>query len=241
MSLGASTLENSTEVRTASWGNSSEFDDFNYVPVSPWGPISLIFGVISLAGYFGMFGLYVAFLGVILAILALVRLKALAGMVKGRPLAVIGLLLSSTSLVFGSINMAHNYQTECPEGFRRVSFPRDISEKQFLYVGSFRKLHPDVVPLIGQKVFLKGFMWQTEKADGLTRFILLKDNGECCFGGKAQPYDMMEVVLQDNKTTRAYMSMVAVAGVLRANVNAGEDEPVYTMEATLVEEARTGF
>ncbi len=241
MSLGASTLENVNEVRAGSWGNSSEFDDFDYVPVSPWGPISLIFGVISIAGYFGMFGLYVAFMGVILSVLALFRLKALAGMVKGRPMAIMGLLLSSTSLVFGSSLMVHNYRIECPEGYLRVNFPRDISEKQFIYFGNFRKLHPDVVPLVGQKVFLKGFMWQTEKAEGLTKFILLKDNGECCFGGKAQPYDMMEVTLQDGKTTRAYFSMVAVAGVLRANVNAGEDEPVYTVEADIVEEAKTGF
>lgn len=223
------------------WGGSGELDDFDYIPVSPWGPIALAFGVLSLTGFFGMFGLYVSVAGVFLGGTAVARIRAAEGTVKGGWFAVLGLVLSVVCLTLGSAKMAYAYSTECPEGFRRVNFPNDIADKQFVYVGAQRKLHPDVAPLIGQKVFLKGFMWMTQQNEGLTEFILLKDNGECCFGGKAQPYDMMLVKLQDGLTTRAYTGMVAVAGVLQADVLAGEDAAVYTVEATQVEEARTGF
>ena len=50
-------------------------------------------------------------------------------------------------------------------------------------------------------------------------------------------------------TTRSFLGMVAVAGVMQADVKAGEKgasedfeyAPVYTMEAELVEEAWTRF
>lgn len=224
-----------------SWANGSESDDFDYIPVSPWGPISLAVGVVSLSGFYGTFGLGVAAVGVVLSIISVFRIRDAAGTVKGTWFAVLGLVISTLCLTLGSAKMAHAYSTECPEGFQRVNFPRDISAKQFVYIGAMRKLHPDVAPLIGTKVFLKGFMWMTQKSEGLTEFILLKDNGECCFGGKAQPYDMMLIKLQDGLTTKAYTGMVAVAGELHADVTAGEDAAVYTIDASMVEEAQTGF
>lgn len=223
------------------WGNSSDFDEFEYVPVSPWGPIALVMGAFSFSGFFGLYGLIVAAFGVAVGITAVLRIRSEAGPIKGLSFAFVGAILSALCLSLGTAKMAYAYSTECPEGFQRVNFPREIAAKQFVYIGSMRKLHPDVVPLIGEKVFLKGFMWQTQRSEGLTEFVLLKDNGECCFGGKAQPYDMMLVKLQDGLTTRAYSGMVSVAGVLTVNLAAGEDEAVYIMEATQVEEAQTGF
>lgn len=228
------------QTEKTSWSNSAEFDDFNYVPVSPWGPLALVMGICSLTGFLGIFGLYLAFVSVIIGVVAVNQIRKAEGAVKGIIFAILGVTLASGSLVFGSVKMVRDYATECPEGFLRVNFPRDISAKQFLYMPQ-RRLHPDVAPLEGKPIFLKGFMWQTEKSEGLTEFVLLKDNGECCFGGKAQPYDMMRIRLQNGLTTRAYIGKVAVAGVLRVDLEAGEDAPVYTIDATMVEEARTRF
>ena len=185
--------------------------------------------------------LFIAFVGVILGIAAIVRIRGTAGTVKGTGFAICGLVLSVLCLSLGSVKLAHAYENECPEGFQRVNFPRDISEHQFVYYGNRRRLSPMVAPLIGQKLFLKGFMWQTQQSDGLTEFVFLKDNGDCCFGGSPQPFDMMVVKMVEG-TTRSYEGrMVSVAGILNANVNAEEGEPVYTVDATLVEEAQTSF
>jgi len=223
------------------WADSGDFDDFDYVPVSPLGPVTLVLGLGSLTGFLGIFGLGLAAVGIVVGIAAWIRIKASDGAAKGLPLAMTGLALSVLSLTLGSAKMAHAYATEVPEGFQRVNFPHDVSDKQFVYIGGQRRLHPDVAPLVGQKIFIKGYMWQTQKEDGLTEFVFLKDNGECCFGGKPKPYDMMVVKMAEGETTRAYTSIVAVAGLLHANVAAGEDDPVYTIDATLVEEARTRF
>ncbi|MEZ6060577.1 MAG: hypothetical protein R3C19_09465 [Planctomycetaceae bacterium] len=223
------------------WAESGEFDDFSYVPVSPWGPITLVLGIGSLTGFFGIFGLGLAVIGIVIGIAAWARIRASAETVKGMKFVAVGLVLSVLSLTLGSAKMAHAYSTEVPEGHQRVNFPRDISDKQFVYYGSQRRLHPEVAPLVGEKIFIKGFMYQTQKDDGLTEFVFLKDNGECCFGGQPKPFDMMLVRMGEGETTRAYSGIVAVAGVLEADVAAGEGKPVYTIDATLVEEARTRF
>lgn len=224
------------------WGNKTEFDDLNYTPVSPWGPIAMVLGVCSLTGLTNsVFGLGLAAVGVIVGIAAIYRIRSAEGTFKGSQLAVGGAILSVLCLTLGSAKLAYAVQTECPEGYLRVNFPKEISDRQFVYYGGMRRLHPDVAPLIGQKVFLKGFMYQTQRADGLTEFVFLKDNGECCFGGEPKPYDMMLVTMADEKTTPAYTGMIAVAGTLNANVRAEEGEPVYTVDADIVEEAQTSF
>lgn len=259
-------------------------DDFDYIPISPWAPLALCLGLLSLTGFIGLFGLYVAAFGIFIGLAAFFRIRGSAGAVKGTGMAAIGLVLSIASLVLGSAKMAHAYSTEVPDGYLRVNFPKEIAEKQFYYVAGKRKLDPDVAKLVGKKVYLKGFMWATQATDGLPRFILLKDNGECCFGGKPKSHDfitvtlnsfpegerpalsyrsrgMSEMVLTDEQkeklgaefsnqlTTKAYIGMVAVAGVLEADVKAGEGQsgedyefaPVYTMDAELVEDAWTRF
>lgn len=245
--MSSSTLAENVSRQTeqsadSAWSSDVRTDEFSYIPLSPWGPIALVLGIGSLTGLTNsVFGLGLACLGMVVGIGAVFRIRGSGGAVKGIGLAASGAVLSVMCLTLGSVKLSHAYKTECPEGFQRVSFPKDISDKQFVYYGGYRRLHPEVAELIGQPLFLKGFMWQTQKSEGLTEFVFLKDNGECCFGGEPKPYDMMLVKMADGQTTRAYTGMVAVAGVLNANVNAKEGEPVYTVDAEIVEEAQTSF
>lgn len=224
------------------WGTGSDFDDVNYTPVSPWGPVALVLGIASLTGLTNsVFGLGLAAVGVVVGIAAVFLIRSMAGTYKGVGFAAAGAGLSLVCLVLGSFKLSHAYETECREGYRRTNFPKEISDRQFVYYGGVRRLHPDVAPLIGQKVFLKGFMYNTRETTGLKKFVFLKDNGECCFGGDPKPYDMMEVRMKGNQTTHAYTGMIAVSGTLNANVRAGEGEPVYIVDADIVEEAQTSF
>lgn len=297
LEIGAN-MNSSNASASTGWSQTSESEEFDYVPVSPWAPISLCMGFLGLTGFIGYFGLYVAFFGIFVGIGGILQIRAAGGFVKGTWMAAFGLLLSICSFGLGSAKMYYNFQHEVPEGYLRVNFPKDVAEKEFIYLGSHRKLHPDVAALVGQKVYLKGFMWATQSTEGLSQFILLKDNGECCFGGKPKSHDYIVVKLpslaspqdrpelsyrapglsvveqrktskdqsqpvsDDNATeesdsghgyqlvTRAYIGMVAVAGVLEADVKAGENAkpddyeyaPVYRINnAQLVEEAWTRF
>ena len=119
----------------SSWANSDGIDEFDYIPVSPWGPISLIIGIGGLTGYLGVFGLGLAFFGILIGIAAVMRIRGARGSVKGMGFAMAGLALSIANLGGGSAWMAHSYSIECPEGYARVNFPNDISDKQFVYYG----------------------------------------------------------------------------------------------------------
>lgn len=231
----------------AAWSSDAPPSDFSYAPVSPLGPVALVLGIASLTAFTNsILGIGLAIVATLVGIAALLRLWSTRTVFRGLGFAAAGAALSAGSLVFGSMKLKHAYENECPPGYQRVSFPNDISEYQFVYYGGQRRLHPSVAPYIGQKVFLKGYMWGTLDAKRLNRFVFLKDNGECCFGGDPKPYDMMEVRLGTDedgnpRTVPAYRGMIAVAGVLHANVAAGEQEPVYTVEADIVEEAQTSF
>jgi len=288
---GATALNEASASNVVGWGTTSDGEELDYVPVSPWAPIALCMGLLGLTGFIGYFGLYVAFFGIFVGVGAVKQIRSSGGFVKGTWMAMIGLVLSICSFCLGSAKMSYDYQHEVPEGYQRVNFQKDVAEKQFVFVGGYRKLDPAVADVIGKKVYLKGFMYATQATEGLRQFILLKDNGECCFGGKPKSHDYIIVTLPFLKSpsdrpaiserapgmsvmslaeeaqkqlaakkeyqqekfqlvTRAYIGMVAVAGVLEADVRAGQDgrpddfdyAPVYTMKnVELVEEAWTRF
>jgi hypothetical protein len=290
-SNGASSVNESAAVKDFGWGSDADAADIDYVPISPWAPIALCMGLLGLTAFFGYFGLYVAFFGVFVGIGAISQIRKSGGFVKGTWMATLGLVLSICSFGLGSAKMSYDYKHEVPEGYQRVNFQKDVAENQFVFLGNRRKLHPEVAAIVGKKVYLKGFMFATQATEGLRQFILLKDNGECCFGGKPKSHDYVIVTLPalkspsdrpaisnrapgmsviamsnelktqlaDNEdfnhedyqlVTKAFIGMVAVAGVLEADVRAGETgspsefeyAPVYTMkDVELVEEAWTRF
>jgi len=224
------------------WGAEAQSADFNYTPVSPWSTIAVVLSTIGLTAFLGLFGIVVAVVAFVISIAAIVRIRGEQGAVRGMLAAVLGLVMSASSVGGGIATQVYNYNHEVPEGYLRVNFPEEISAYQFvIHRGGQRTLAPEVAKFLGEKIFIKGFMWETKKSEGLESFVFLKDNGECCFGGSPKPYDMMLVEMQDGKTTNAHNGMVSVAGTLRVNLAAGPDEAVYILEAEMVESSRTRF
>ncbi|MCH7685581.1 MAG: hypothetical protein IH899_02685 [Planctomycetes bacterium] len=174
------------------------------------------------------------------SIICLLAIRRANGELGGKTITKIGLGLSVLCFSTGLISHIYNYTTEVPEGFQRVHFPSEISQKGFVFENGTRKLHPDVAKLDGKKVFLKGFMWNTNMTTGLDKFLMLKDNGQCCFGGNPKQTDMIWIEMQGKKVDM-HDVMVAVAGVLRCNPNAPNGTAVYMLEASMLEPARTSY
>lgn len=55
--------------------------------------------------------------------------------------------------------------------------------------------------LEGRLVRIRGFMYPTFEATGLTSFVLARDNGICCFVRKPKIYDIISVAMADGETT----------------------------------------
>jgi hypothetical protein len=187
----------------------------------------------------GLFGLALAAVGILVSIGSYLQIRASKGQLSGGKMAILGGLLSAVFLALGTSIMISDYKAELPPGYQRVNFPRQIAEKQFVTVDGQREIHPDVQPFVDQPIFVKGWIWQTASYD--SGFVLLKDNGKCCFGGSPAPNDMIHVLFEDAELVQNMTGLVAVAGVLRANPHAQPGEAVYVMQAKHVAKAKTVF
>lgn len=222
----------------------SATNEFDYKPIPMLAPVSLFLGLSSLIVFVSYFGLVIAAVGTVLSIICLSTIWKIRTEVGGFKMSVIGTLLSIGCLVSGSAMLSHAYKTEVPEGFRRISFNSDISKKGFGLGYDTRTLHPDVAALNGQKVFLKGFMYPTRQTEGLTEFVLAKDNGDCCFGGQPQITDMIYVRLKGNLKFDFTTERVSLAGIFHAGKMNQTDEgltPIYELDAQYIETSRTAF
>lgn len=216
-------------------------EEYGYKPIPVMAPVALFLGVSSLIVFVTYFGIIIAAIGVILGTIAMIGVAKNRDSVGGFKMTVAGLASSLICVVAGAAILAHDYQMEVPEGYRRVDFTHDISQKGFEADG----LHPDVAALDGQRIFLKGFMYPTRQTKGITEFVMAKDNGQCCFGGEPKPTDMIYIKLKNSKGGVDFIpSLVSVAGTFHAGVPNHTSEglmPVYELDAVYIEKSRTTF
>jgi len=215
--------------------------DYDYRPVPTLVPVALFCGLASLTSFIFLSAIVIGVAGQVISLVALRRIRQSDGTLTGTGLALAALGLSIVIPMGGVAFQMYEYHDELPEGYRRVHFPAEISAKEFVIKDGKRELHQDVKPLDGQAIFVKGYMYQTKEAKGLRKFVLLKDNGECCFGGDPKPFDMIAVHMQGLRTVDSVEGLVAVGGVLRANVAAKPGAAVYVLEGNFFSKARTAF
>lgn len=214
---------------------------FDYRPIPLLSPITLILGFVGLSAFLGTIGLPVALAGTGLGIAACFKYRGSRGVYGGVWMAVAGLFLSIIGLVGGSSLFAFHVATEVPEGYRRINFSKDISKKEFVVENNRLGLHPEVKALDGEKIFVKGYMYPTGVMQGLTSFILVKDNQQCCFGGNPAVGDMIQVKMRDGKTAEFFSGRVAVAGTFHTldPKLGGELAPVYILDGDAFDLSRT--
>lgn len=216
-------------------------NEFDYRPMPILAPVSLVFGIFSWIGLLTLFGVALPIVGAILAAICLTQIRQADGALGGRLLARLGFGLSVLFFVSSSCLHAYAFATEVPEGYRRVNFPREISMKKFVVENGKNQLHPDVKPLVDQPIYIKGYMYPSQEQFELTSFVLLRDNGKCCFGGDPAPQDMIFVEMQQDQVVDFLSGLVAISGVLRANPNPNFGDPVYRIEGNHFGRAKTSF
>lgn len=214
-----------------------------YRPMSMTAVIGLVLGVAGAVSFLTILGFLICLGGIIAAIVAARSIRRSNGELGGRKVALTGLLLSTLFLVGGIAFHTHAYATEVPDGFQRVSFARDISRPGFVEKNGLRIFHPAVEKLNGKKIFVKGYMYPMPEESGLRTFVLVKDNQQCCFGGRPSPEDMILVRMKDGLAVDHFPDLVSVAGVFRTSgsQNFGPLTPVYELDAVFFDHARTRY
>jgi hypothetical protein len=80
-----------------------------------------------------------------------------------------------------------------------------------------------VTDLERERVRIRGYILPSFQQTGLSQFVLVRDNMECCFGPGAALYDCVVVRMQPGKTASFSIRPVAVAGTFRLEELRGPD------------------
>jgi hypothetical protein len=72
---------------------------------------------------------------------------------------------------------------------------------------------PKIQALEGRRVKIRGYILPSFQQAGLTQFVLVRDNLQCCFGPGAALYDAIVVEMRPGRSTDFTIRPVAVEGV----------------------------
>ena len=145
-------------------------------------------------------------------------------------------------LVTGLGLQVYWYNTEIPEGFERLSFAA-FSEKAMVNDADHQQVNPAVQNLDGKRLFLKGYMYFEGINEGLTSFILCKDNHDVGFGPPPKLSELIKVRMAKGCSANFLVELVSVAGEFRIGdlKRISDLEPVFELEATHFEPSKISY
>lgn len=200
-------------------GAGPDADDIDYRALSGSAIAAGILALLSPLAFVDWWLLAVPAVGVALGLVAwrdiLRRPDVLTGLLLTR-LAIAG---SAICLVSGCAYLSWVYAAELPEGFERIHYGL-LQPAEGAPAGSV----PDSARAIdGHFVLLKGYMYPGKQQHGIRQFLLVRDQGDCCFGGNPKITDRVLVHLSD-ETGLAYTSrQKKIAGRFVLRPTAGLD------------------
>jgi len=169
-------------------------------------------------------------LAIVLGTVALRDIHRRPQELAGRPLAIGAMLVATACLVGGLVRLSSIYAAELPSGFERLSYA---------LLQPAEGDPPDAVPeavraLDGRDVLLKGYMYPGSRQHGIVQFLLVRDQGDCCFGGNPRITDRVNVQLADPRGIDFTPRLVKIAGRFRVRPTGAPDAGgvvLYHLEA----------
>ena len=200
-----------------------------YRALSTMAVMSLVLGLLSAsAGLAWSLGAIPA-LGILTGALAWYRIRSNPSELTGTLFAQLGVGLSVLFWGSGWGWLAYEYATEVPDGYLRISYTQLQPEH------SGQLFPPSALDLDGKQVFIKGYVYPGAQTKGIRQFVLVRDNGTCCFGGPApKTTDMIEVTLQDPLRLEYSTRMRKLGGILRvqpSDSNSSLGQVIYHLDA----------
>lgn len=179
---------------------------------------SLSFAFLSIFALLSIYLWLIPVLGILAGIYALIQIKQRSSELTGRGFAISGIVISCLLLVLSISYAAYIYATEVPEGYSRIFYSQLQPEEG--------KVDQQVPPLAeelnGEQVFIKGYIFPGQQQKGIKKFLLVRDRGECCFGGNPKLTDRIQVTLADSERLKFSSSLHKVAGKFRLEKKPGD-------------------
>lgn len=153
-------------------------------------------------------------LALVLGTVALGDIARRPGELTGRTLAIGGMCIAAVCLVAGLVRLTIVYRTELPPGFERLSYamlqPAEGDQPEGIPAAA--------LALDGREVLLKGYMYPGDRPHGVVQFLLVRDQGDCCFGGNPTITDRVLVQLADQRGIDFTSRLVKIAGRFRVRL-----------------------
>ena len=169
---------------------------------------AVVLALLSPLAFLDWWLLVMPLLALVLGVVSLRDIAARPDELAGRPLSLDAIVLAAVVFVGGLAYLSWVYAAELPEGFERLSYaaiqPLD---------GDPPTAVPDTArALDGRNVLLKGYMYPGKQQQGITQFLLVRDQGDCCFGGNPKITDRVLVQLRDPKGISFSPRLTKIAG-----------------------------
>ena len=84
-------------------------------------------------------------------------------------------------------------------------------------------LTKEIVALEGQLVRIRGYMLPSFQQAGIKKFVLVRDNMECCYGPGAALYDCVIIEMQGSASAEFSVRPLAVEGIFKVSEFKGPD------------------
>jgi hypothetical protein len=97
--------------------------------------------------------------------------------------------------------------------------------------GQFERsmLTEKITQMNGERIRIRGFIRPAFKETGISKFVFVRDNQECCFGPGAALYDCILVELAGDKTTDYTVRPITVLGTLYLKEFKGPDGNIWAI------------
>lgn len=133
--------------------------------------------------------------GVVLGGVAVREIARRPAELTGRGISLAAIAVSVVMLLGGLGYQAYVYATELPPGFERLNY----AMLQPLPGDPPTAVPDSALEMSGRDVLLKGYIYPGKQQQGITQFLLVRDQGDCCFGGNPKITDRVLVTLKDSK------------------------------------------
>lgn len=198
--------------------------------------VSLAAGVLSITACLDWRLAVIPAIGMFMGAHALWRIGQQPEELTGAGVAKLGVILSGLFWAGGWGYLGFTYATEVPEGYQRITYAalQPDAAAPAAKDGQTPPVPESARQLDGQRVFIKGYMYPGARDSRIASFVLVRDNGTCCFGGPTPKLtDMIEVTLAEPLRINYTMRTLAVAGTFHVQTGAveGLGQVLYKLDA----------
>lgn len=211
-----------------------EFDGYRALCSSA--AVSIAAGALSLTAFLDWRLAMIPAIGIMMGLHALWRIRQLPEELTGAGVATAGIALSALLWIGGWSFIGYTYATEVPEGYERIGYAQLQPEGGGAISAddATPELPASAQALDGKRVFIKGYMYPGPRDSRITSFVLVRDNGTCCFGGPTPKLtDMIEVTTVDSLQLNYTRRTLAVAGTFHVATGSveGLGRVLYKLDA----------